>query len=188
MEDFDGRNWVVIFFFLWIFTTLPHPHEKAESTTIFFSCLFTPGKGKTTSLIKFCGNHILNLHQKVCAAKKKYTVLQDWIHCSLFFTLWMSKWNSLGLSQPCSGQSVRVWLTACGTINCPAAQQDCQGGGARAEDEEESRAVANAKQKEQAQHRLSGNSPNVALLINLTPSARPGLLFQTFRCVKITLS
>lgn len=121
-------------------------------------------------------------------SQKKNTVLQDWIHCSLFFTLWMSKWNSLGLSQPCSGQSVRVWLTACGTINCPAAQQDCQGGGARAEDEEESRAVANAKQKEQAQHWLSGNSPNVALLINLTPSARPGLLFQTFRCVKITLS
>lgn len=50
------------------------------------------------------------------------------------------------------------------------------------------KAVQCQAKREEAQQWLSGNGPNMALLINLIPSASSGLLSQTFRCVKITLS
>lgn len=54
------------------------------------------------------------------------------------------------------------------------------------EGEDESRAMPG--KRDEAHQGLSGNSPNMALLINLIPSASFGLLSQTFHSVKITLS
>lgn len=75
---------------------------------------------------------------------------------SFFFSQWMSEGDSLGLSQPCSGQSVSMWVTACGTISCPAAQQECQGERAGGEGEDESRAMPS--EGDEAHQGLSGNS------------------------------
>lgn len=108
----------------------------------------------------------------------KASLLQWCIHCCFFFLLLLcgvcQRRESMGLSQFCSGQSVSVWLTARGTINCPAAQQECQGERAAGEGEDESRAMPG--KRDEAHRGLSGNSPNMALLINLIPSASFGLL------------
>lgn len=78
---------------------------------------------------------------------------------SLFFSrCGCQRGDSLGLSQPCSGQSVSAWVTACGTISCPAAQQECQGerAGGEGEGEDESRAMPSGE--DEAHRGLSGNS------------------------------
>lgn len=155
----------------------------------FFSCLFTAGEGKTTSLIKFCWNRFLNLHQKVLQQKKKRElscksayIVPYFPHCGCQSgTLWdyLSPAVASQLGSDWQPVALSTVLLHSRTVR---------------EGEHELRMRRRAElwrlpsKKEQAQQWLSGNSPNVALLINLTPSARPGLLFQTFRCVKITLS
>lgn len=151
MEDPDGRNWVVDFLGL---TSSPHPRLKWSlkdenpphplyTTELWQESVYLEVLGPARMEMNNFRLSYTLLHIKMNLVLRPYRLIRrhNFAHkkelslayivafnYSFFLSsLWVSEGDSLGLSQPCSGQSVSAWVTACGTISCPAAQQECQG-------------------------------------------------------------
>lgn len=88
------------------------PHDAFSLDTLFFICFF--------------------FSKRKCLAKIVFV---------FFCSLRMSEGDTLGLSRPCSGQSVSMWVTACGAISCLAAQQSVRERGRGAGGEDQGRAM-----------------------------------------------